>query len=103
MNEIVNFLFLASHFLRPSSLYCSCINVLSGQALAADGPNFVVSPYTLLLCPDGRVTFTESIDTTVPDLRNFIPPEGLVGINIFSELVVEKVSRVYFCIKLLMF
>lgn len=65
---------------------------MTGQALADDGPSFVVSPYTLLLCADGKVMFMESIDTSVPDLRNFIPPEGLAGINHFSELVVEKVS-----------
>lgn len=67
--------------------------LVTGQALADDGPSCVVSPYTLLLCTDGKVTFTESIDVSVPDLRNFIPPEGLAGINHFSEPVVEKVSN----------
>ncbi|XP_072164796.1 tyrosine-protein phosphatase non-receptor type 13-like [Diadema setosum] len=63
---------------------------IRGHAVAADGPSFVVSPYTILFNPSGTVKFAESIDVTLPNIANYLPPEGIGAHTSFSNAVVEK-------------
>ncbi|XP_030835107.1 tyrosine-protein phosphatase non-receptor type 13 isoform X4 [Strongylocentrotus purpuratus] len=63
---------------------------IQGRAIEADGPSFVVSPYTVLFSPSGSVQFAESIDVTLPNIANYLPPEGIGGQGSFSNAAVEK-------------
>ncbi|XP_063969005.1 tyrosine-protein phosphatase non-receptor type 13-like isoform X2 [Lytechinus pictus] len=63
---------------------------IQGRAIESDGPSFVVSPYTVLFSPSGTVQFAESIDVTLPNIANYLPPEGIGGQRSFSNATVEK-------------
>ncbi|XP_022099878.1 tyrosine-protein phosphatase non-receptor type 13-like isoform X2 [Acanthaster planci] len=63
---------------------------LKGEAVVQGTPRFVLCPYTLHFTPSGRVTFAETIDPTLPNIRDFLSPEVLTGHLNPSDVAVEK-------------
>ncbi|XP_033112583.1 tyrosine-protein phosphatase non-receptor type 13-like isoform X2 [Anneissia japonica] len=63
---------------------------LRGQAIADNGPSFIISPHTLLLQPTGQVRFAESVNTSQYDVSGYLPPEILAHSVSFSEVAIEK-------------
>ena len=83
--------------LNQSLLHVNHVNQSSisssptGEAVVQGTPRFVLCPYTLHFTPGGRVTFAETIDPTLPNIRNFLSPEVLSGHLNPSDVAVEKV------------
>ncbi|XP_071954273.1 uncharacterized protein [Antedon mediterranea] len=63
---------------------------LRGQAIADNGPSFIISPHTLLLQPTGQIRYADSVNTSQYDVSGYLPPEILAHSVSFSDVAVEK-------------